>query len=150
MSLIKGLRESGFTTRLLPAPLPRKAAFPMRRTILLLATMALTLLVASGVILGDFVTGPAAAEPSAPKPVYAVTPLGDLGGGQSIARDINNSGQVVGQSQDTSGRAQAFLWENGKMKSLGTLGGPTSFARGNQRSWPGDRVVVQNHYQRST
>jgi probable HAF family extracellular repeat protein len=61
---------------------------------------------------------------------YTVTPLGDLGGGQSIARDINNSGQVVGQSQNTSGQAQAFLWENGKMKSLGTLGGPTSFARG--------------------
>jgi probable HAF family extracellular repeat protein len=92
--------------------------------------MALTMWVSSGVVLAEFVTGPAAAEPSAPKPVYAVTPLGDLGGGQSIARDINNSGQVVGQSQDTTGRAQAFLWENGEMKSLGTLGGPTSFARG--------------------
>jgi probable HAF family extracellular repeat protein len=96
--------------------------------------MALTVLVSSGMVLAGFVTGTAAAEPTAPRPVYAVTPLGDLGGGQSIARDINNSGQVVGQSQDTSRLAQAFLWESGEMKSLGTLGGPASFARGNNEA----------------
>jgi hypothetical protein len=49
MLLTKGRREGSLIT---PhhAPL-RKAALPMRRTILLLATMALTLLVASGVAL---------------------------------------------------------------------------------------------------
>jgi hypothetical protein len=64
----------------------------MKRILLLMATMALTLLVSSGVVLADFVAGPDAAEPTAPKPAYAVTPLGTLGGGQSIARDINDDG----------------------------------------------------------
>ena len=64
----------------------------MKRILLSMATMALTLLVSSGVVLADFVEGPDAAEPTAPKPVYSVTPLGTLGGGQSIARDINDDG----------------------------------------------------------
>ena len=51
MLLIKGRRESSLTITTHPAPLTRKAALPMRRTIVLLATMALTLLVASGVAL---------------------------------------------------------------------------------------------------
>jgi hypothetical protein len=49
MLLIKGRRESGLTH--LTPPHLRKAGLLMRRTILLLATMALTLLVASGVAL---------------------------------------------------------------------------------------------------
>ena len=51
MLLIKGRRESSFTTHLTPPPYQRKAGLFMRRTIMLLATMALTLLVASGVAL---------------------------------------------------------------------------------------------------
>src|SRR5215212_982813 len=51
MLLIKGRREACLTTLLTPPHLPRKAALLMRRTIVLLATMALTLLVASGVAL---------------------------------------------------------------------------------------------------
>src|SRR5918993_426542 len=46
--LIKGGREASLIPPH-PAPLARKAGLPMRRTILLVATMALTLLVASGV-----------------------------------------------------------------------------------------------------
>jgi Ca2+-binding RTX toxin-like protein len=49
--LIKGRRESSLTTLLTPLPLLRKAALLMRRTIVLLATISLTLLVASGVAL---------------------------------------------------------------------------------------------------
>src|SRR5215211_7442172 len=45
-----GCREASLITPH-PAPLNRKAGLPMRRTIVLLATMALTLLVASGVAL---------------------------------------------------------------------------------------------------
>ncbi len=70
-------------------------------------------------------TRPAAAANT----IYTVRDLGTLGGA-SIGRDINDSGQVVGQSLNTSGEAQAFLWENGRMTNLGTLGGLTSFARG--------------------
>jgi hypothetical protein len=54
MLLIKGRRESSLTTPLTPPHLlqgTRKAGLLMRRTILLLATMSLTLLVASGVAL---------------------------------------------------------------------------------------------------
>jgi probable HAF family extracellular repeat protein len=112
----------------------------MRRTILLLAAILLTMLVSSGVVLADFGAGPSAAEPGTPRPVYAVTSLGDLGGGQSIARDINDSGQVVGQVQTASGQ-RAFLWEAGQgMKDLGvietknsdgtTTTGSASFGRG--------------------
>jgi hypothetical protein len=48
--LIKGRLEASLITPH-PAPLTRKAGLPMRRTILLVATMALTLLVASGMAL---------------------------------------------------------------------------------------------------
>src|SRR5829696_1139553 len=51
MLLIKGGCESDLSTLLTPPPYQRKAGLFMRRTILLLATMALTLLVASGVAL---------------------------------------------------------------------------------------------------
>jgi probable HAF family extracellular repeat protein len=112
----------------------------MRRTILLLAAIFLTMLVSSGVVLADFGAGPTAAEPGAPRPVYAVRGLGTLGGGQSIARDINDEGQVVGQVQTASGQ-RAFLWEAGQgMKDLGvietknpdgtTTTGSASFGRG--------------------
>jgi probable HAF family extracellular repeat protein len=57
----------------------------------------------------------------------------DLGtlGGESLAHDINNLGQVVGYSRTTSGEYHAFLWsaELG-MIDLGTLGGDESQARG--------------------
>src|SRR5215211_8978898 len=51
MLLRMGRRESSLTTLLTPPHLPRKAGLLMRRTIVLVATMTLTLLVASGVAL---------------------------------------------------------------------------------------------------
>jgi probable HAF family extracellular repeat protein len=52
--------------------------------------------------------------------------LGTLeGDNSSFACDINNSGQIVGCSY---GRDRAFLYENGVMISLGTLGGIYSYA----------------------
>jgi probable HAF family extracellular repeat protein len=47
---------------------------------------------------------------------------------------INNRGQVVGSAETTAKDkrgepvSHAFLWQNGKMRDLGTLGGPESWA----------------------
>ena len=56
--------------------------------------------------------------------------LGTLGGRDSVATDINGSGQVVGGAQDTSMNMRPFLWLpsaayslSAGMNDLGTLGG---------------------------
>jgi probable HAF family extracellular repeat protein len=45
--------------------------------------------------------------------------LGSLGGAVSMAQDINDSGQIVGFAQDSSGEFQPVLWENGETRNLG-------------------------------
>jgi probable extracellular repeat, HAF family len=68
--------------------------------------------------------------------------LGTLGGNHSVAQSINNRGWVVGMAQNAIPdpvpifpdflfgglQNRAFLWQNGVMQDLGTLGGPDSFA----------------------
>lgn len=52
------------------------------------------------------------------------TYLENLPGGASIAFGINNSGQIVGESEPTvNGLAHASVWNNGKLSTMGTLGG---------------------------
>ena len=66
-----------------------------------------------------------------PAPAYTLgagmTSLGTLGGLQSVATDINDSGQAVGGAQDGNGpnlrNMRPFRWANGVMTDLGTLGG---------------------------
>ena len=65
--------------------------------------------------------GQRAAAPPGP---YVVTDLGTLGAVQSAqAYSINDDGQVVGYAAN-----HAFLWQNGVMTDLGTLGGNSSGA----------------------
>ncbi len=62
---------------------------------------------------------------------WTITDLGVLTtGGMSYATGINNSGQVVGWSagNDTTTGTTAFIWQNGTMSSLGTMGGTSSVA----------------------
>lgn len=52
-----------------------------------------------------------------------ITDLGHLGGTPyAIAHGINDANQVVGES-DSGNNTRAFLWSNGTMTDLGTLGG---------------------------
>jgi probable HAF family extracellular repeat protein len=67
---------------------------------------------------------PAAADPQAVVTRYAATRLSIRSG---LATDVNNQGQVVGYHNTTNG-TRAFLWSNGTLKNLGTLGGGDSRA----------------------
>lgn len=67
------------------------------------------------------------AAPAA-QPRFTVTDLGTLGGA-SEAFAISENGKVAGMYTPGS-YEQAFLWEDGVMQGLGTLGGSRSQARG--------------------
>jgi probable HAF family extracellular repeat protein len=53
-----------------------------------------------------------------------MTNIGDLGGGSAVAYAINDAGQVVGSAVTADGSNHPFLYSNGHMIDLGTLGSP--------------------------
>jgi probable HAF family extracellular repeat protein len=68
---------------------------------------------------------------------YTLTDLGTLGGKNSYAADINDLGQIVGnsdtvwcESRECDRQPHAFIWtpEDGTLQDLGTLGGRRSYA----------------------
>ena len=63
---------------------------------------------------------------------FSLTDLGTLGGNSTYARDINNLGQVVGNSSTADGQSRAFLWDkNSGMTNLGTLPSKDNYCSGN-------------------
>ncbi len=69
-------------------------------------------------------------SPAHARPPYIVTDLGALVGDNSLATGINNSGQVVGWTNNVAGSTttHAFLYSGGSVTDLGTLGGNKSTA----------------------
>lgn len=53
--------------------------------------------------------------------IGGMIPLGDLGGATSSAYDINDAGQVVGESLTSTGGQAGFLWQNGAMVNLNNI-----------------------------
>jgi probable HAF family extracellular repeat protein len=77
----------------------------------------------------DQATPPTSPRPSAldvgsPLVPYEVIDLGKLSGMTiALATAINNRGQILGFSENARGLSRAFLWQDGVMQDLGTLGG---------------------------
>jgi probable HAF family extracellular repeat protein len=79
-------------------------------------------------------------KPNTKLPHYTVIDLGTLGGTYSEVDGISDSGWVLGDASLPGDIYEnAFLWRNGVMTNLGTLGGPDSWSGESTNIW-GDGV----------
>jgi probable HAF family extracellular repeat protein len=79
---------------------------------------------------------PAATPAAKPKQAqYTFKDLGTLGGTFSQAYFVNTAGSAGGVSTTSDGYQHAFLWRNGSMKDLGTLGGLNSVDFASPNEW---------------
>src|SRR5258708_20143218 len=66
---------------------------------------------------------------------YTVTDLGTLPGGSfSGAKAINLTAEITGWAYSSSTVSDVFLYSNGAMTNLGTLGGPSGIGNGINKS----------------
>jgi probable HAF family extracellular repeat protein len=75
----------------------------------------------NGVVVGTSLGKTSSAFLWTPAQPNKLRALGDLGGGQSSASDVNDSGQVVGSSATRAQIQAAFIWQNGKMTDLNSV-----------------------------
>src|SRR3989304_2994616 len=73
--------------------------------------------------------------------------LGTLGGGYSVACEVNERGQVAGEGLTAEGEWHAFLWSQGVMTDLGTLTGETGFSALCSSHVPGASNVLNDEGQ---
>jgi probable HAF family extracellular repeat protein len=83
-------------------------------------------IIVTSIAASTLLAGLATAQP----PRYTVTDLGTLGGTFSIPFGINSAGRVAGGATLPGGSLHPFLWDDGHMTDLGTLGGPNGNAGG--------------------
>lgn len=96
----------------------------MRRTVLLVGVMAVAVVLAAGAS-GSMGSGQAR---------WVIREIGALPGcTTSEAVAINDDGWVVGSCRTRSGRSRAFVWRQGRLTNLGSLGGDTFAAAVNNR-----------------
>lgn len=62
-------------------------------------------------------------------PTFQILDIGTLGE-DALGSDLNDAGQITGSSYTAEGGLHAFLYTDGEMTDLGTLGGPGSYSGG--------------------
>jgi probable HAF family extracellular repeat protein len=91
-----------------------------------------TLLVMAIALLAALVASVPAAGASEGPTRYEIIELGDLGGNATFALDLNERGQVTGNSRTSTTTLPllGFAWTDGEMTEIGTLPGSNAFSRG--------------------